>query len=77
MSNEERLYEFERALDKIKWDTVGISEVRKQGEELIKRKNKNYFCLKRKRVQRGMIIHKDIFPKIMKVQGTSERIHAF
>jgi len=34
------MYEFENALQKIKWDMVGISEMRREGEEMMKRKAK-------------------------------------
>ncbi len=30
LSNEKHVYEFEKTLDKIKWDIVGISGVRKR-----------------------------------------------
>ena len=42
LASEERLHEFEIVLDKIDWDIVGLSEVRKEGEWLIRRKNRNY-----------------------------------
>lgn len=35
--------EFERALERIKWDVAGVSELRREEERLIKRKNGNYF----------------------------------
>ncbi len=43
LTNEERMTEFETALDKIKWDVVGTSEIRKQGEGLLRRNNGNHF----------------------------------
>lgn len=41
--NVDRLYELGKASDKIEWDLIGLSEVRKRGEGLIKRKNRNLF----------------------------------
>ena len=32
MASEERVYEFERAIEKIKWDIIGLSAVRKKGK---------------------------------------------
>ena len=36
LSSSEKMLEMEMALDKIKWDVVGVSEVRKPGEECLK-----------------------------------------
>ena len=36
MSSREKMLEMEVALEKIKWDVVGVSEVRKPGEECLK-----------------------------------------
>lgn len=41
LANEDRLYEIERGLENKKWDIPGLSETRKEGEKLIKRKNGN------------------------------------
>ncbi len=43
IANEERMWKLETALDKIKWDTISISEVRKMREGLMLRKSGNYF----------------------------------
>ncbi len=43
LATEERLYELEKALENVKWDILGISEVRRVGENLIKRTNGNIF----------------------------------
>ncbi|KAI5651324.1 craniofacial development protein 2-like [Phthorimaea operculella] len=37
LSSEERLIELENALENINWDIVGLSEVRREGEECIER----------------------------------------
>ncbi len=42
-NNEERMYEFEKSVEKIKYDIIGLSEIRKLGENLIQRRNGNYF----------------------------------
>ncbi len=44
-ANEDQLYEFERGIQKIKWDIVGLVEVRREGERLQKRKNGNYLYI--------------------------------
>jgi len=43
MANEERLKEFESAVKDINWDIIGLSEVRRSGEGLSRRRNSNLF----------------------------------
>lgn len=43
LANEYRLHEFEKALEKINWDIVCLSETRREGNNLIMRKNGNLF----------------------------------
>lgn len=43
LENEDRLIELEAALIEVKWDIMGLSEVRRKGEGLIQRKSGNYF----------------------------------
>lgn len=38
LENEDRIYELKKALDKIEWDLIGLSEVRNIWEGLINRK---------------------------------------
>ncbi len=37
------MYLFEKQLEKIKWDIVGLAEIRREGESLTKRHNGNEF----------------------------------
>ncbi len=67
---------FMLALEKIRWDIVGLAEVRKMGEGLLKRTN-NYFYYKGEtKGYRGVgfYIKKEVFSKITKVKAISERI---
>ena len=43
LASEVRMNEIEEALKEIKWDIVGLSEIRRDGERIYKRKNGNYF----------------------------------
>ena len=72
-----RLYEFEKELGKLKWDIIGISETRREGEKLIKRKNGNYFYYfgETKGYRgTGFYIRSNIMKKVLVVKGISERI---
>jgi len=77
LANEPRLQELEHALTKINYDILGLSEVRKMGEGLIKRSNGNYFyyygTTKGYRGV-GFYIKKEIMERVTKVKAISERI---
>ena len=77
LANEERLVEFERALEGIKWNIVGLTEVRRVGENLIKRKNGHYlYYFGETKGYRGtwFYIHKDIMNRVILVKSVCERI---
>mgnify|MGYP000896327882 CR=1 FL=1 len=58
LASEERLHELELALEELKWDMVGLSEVGREGEELVRRTNGNYFCGRNERAKRSGILYK-------------------
>ena len=74
---EERLYELEKSFEKVKWDVIGLSEVRKMGEKLIKRKNNNYLYFFGETIGyrgTGFYINRRIIDIIIKIEGVTERI---
>ncbi|MBP1527199.1 MAG: hypothetical protein H9Q66_04685 [Spiroplasma ixodetis] len=77
MANEERLYEFEEALRDIKWDIIGLAEVRRKGEGLIRRKNGNYlyyFGETKGYKGIGFYINHRIWNKVIEIKRSTERI---
>jgi len=77
LANEPRIYELEQALSKIKFDIVGLSEVRKLGEGLYRRRNGNYFYYYGKtKGYRGVgfYINKELMRKISLIRAYSDRI---
>lgn len=77
LTSEERLWEFENELNKIKWEIVGLAEVRKKGEELVKRKNGNYFYYFGETAGQkgvGWYIKGEIWNKIVEIKKINERI---
>ena len=73
----DRIYELERAVSKIDWDIIRLSEIRREGEKLVRRKNGNYwyYCGERKGY-RGvrLYIKGKIWSKVEAVKMVSERI---
>ena len=43
MADKTRMLEFKKTIEGIKWDIIGISEVRKESENFSRRRNGNYF----------------------------------
>lgn len=77
MAGEDRLIEFENALQKIKWDVVGLSEVRREGENLVRRKNGNYFhYFGETKGQKGIgfYIKETTWKRVYEIKGINERI---
>lgn len=71
LANENRLYEIEEALQKVKWDIVG------EGEELIRRKNGNYlYYYGETKGYKGVgfYIRERIWKKVKELKSVSERI---
>jgi len=77
MAGEERLSELENALKEINWEIVGLSEVRREGERLIRRKNGNYFYYYRvTKGYRGVgfYVSHEIWDKVYEIKGINERV---
>ena len=75
-TGEEKLVEMEYILNELKWDIICLSEVRRYGENLIRRKNGNWFYyIGETRGYRGVgfYIHKRT-DKIIEVKGVNERL---
>lgn len=43
LRTEERLTELENAIDNIKWDIIGLAEVRRDGEDTLERNNSIFY----------------------------------
>ncbi len=77
VSGEDRLQVLENETKKIKWDIIGLAEVRRLGEKLIQGKNRNFFYyFGETRGFRGVVfyINKKVMNHVIKIQGISERI---
>lgn len=77
MANEERMQEFENALKDIKWDIIGLAEVRREGESLVKRKNDNYmYYYGETKGYRGVgfYIKGELEKDIIEIKSVSERV---
>lgn len=75
LSNEAYLIQFENAITKIKYDVIGLSEVKRIGEELISRNDYFFYYngITRRRGSVGFII-KNIWKNKFKIQSYSDRI---
>ena len=77
LANEERLLEFEESLKKVRWDILGIAEVRRAGNELIHRKNGDYlyFYGETKGYRSvGFLVKEKLWNKIKEIKQVNERI---
>ena len=79
MASEDRLYEFEKSLKEIKSDIIGLSEVRRNGESLVRRRNGHYlYYFGETKGCRGTgfykYINKNIMHNISSIRGVNERI---
>lgn len=77
MANEERVEEFENALKDIKWDIIGLAEVRREGESLVKRKNGNYmYYYGETKGYRGVgfYVKGELEKDIIEIKSVSERV---
>src|SRR6202012_424302 len=73
------MLEMETALDKIKWDVVGVSEVRKPGEECLKLQSGHTFFYRGSDSQTlihgvGLFIHKRWSNRITHTKSISDRV---
>lgn len=46
LASESKMYELDQALNSIKWDIIGLSEVRRYGEKVIEREDGSIFAFR-------------------------------
>lgn len=77
LSTEEKIVELDAALDHIKWDVVGLCEVKRLGECLLEKKNGHifyYYGETKGHYGVGFMVNKKLKQNIVSFQGISERI---
>ena len=79
LSSSEKMLEMELALEKIKWDIVGVSEVRRPGEECLKLQSGHTFFYRGSDSQTlihgvGLFIHKRWSNRIAHTKSISDRV---
>lgn len=77
LANEARVYEFEKAVEKLRWDIIGLAETRISGEKLVRKKNGNlfYFYGETKGYRGvGFFVKQKLTKDIIVIRGVSERI---
>jgi len=77
LASEVRMNEIEVVLKEVKWDIVGLSEIRREGERIYKKKNGNYFYFFGETVGQkgvGFYIKDRVWNRVIEVKGVSERI---
>lgn len=77
LASEGRVLELEHALDNLKFDILGLSEIRREGESIVKRKNGNilfYYGNTKGHKGVGFYIHKRCVKNVTEIRGISERI---
>jgi hypothetical protein len=75
---EDRLTELEKELDLIKWDIVGLSEVRRRGEELTELRSGSMFYYKGRENDSnsgvGFLVNRNIKNKVINYRNSGDRI---
>ena len=78
LSNESRLQELEEELDKIRWDIIGLSEIRRKGEEEIELNSGHILYYRGTNDGRtsgvGFLVHKKWKNHITEVDSASDRV---
>ena len=79
LSSSEKMLEMELALEKINWDVIGVSEVRKPGEECLKLQSGHTFFYRGSDSQTlihgvGLFIHKRWSNRITHTKSISDRV---
>ncbi|XP_072048648.1 craniofacial development protein 2-like [Amphiura filiformis] len=74
----ERLVELEEELEGVKWDIIGLGEVRRRGEDFTELKSGHHFyhigTKDKSEAGVGFLIHKSIAGNITEVKGINERL---
>ena len=77
LASEAKLQELEEELEKINWDIIGLSEVRRKGEELVELKSGHLFYYRGTETGRtsgvGFLINKTIKDRLLEIESTSDR----
>lgn len=78
MNKDEKIYELEEELSKIKWDIIGLAETRRKGESRIHLRSGNLLYCKGNEDNSnfgiGFIINKRLTRQIQTIKGISERV---
>ena len=78
LSNEARLQELEEELKFIKWDIIGLSEVRRKDEGMLELKSGHSFYFKGNKTGQnggvGFLVNKRLKNNILEVEGVSDRL---
>ncbi|XP_050561583.1 uncharacterized protein LOC126912619 [Spodoptera frugiperda] len=76
LGTEERLIELEHALSHIKWDIIGLAEVRREGEKILEREDSIFYHMGESSSQYGVgfLIHKKWKNNIIEFISYSDRI---
>jgi len=71
---EDRFTEFQNALRRFKWDIVGLSEVRRAGENLIKRNGNYFYYFGETKGQKGIGFYSsdETWKKVYEIKGANE-----
>ncbi|XP_062526852.1 craniofacial development protein 2-like [Bombyx mori] len=75
---DEKLVELEEEMDKLRWDVIGLSEIRRQGEDTITLQSGHLFFYREGEQKSqggvGFIIHKSLVNNIVSVGSVSNRV---
>ncbi|XP_013144778.1 PREDICTED: uncharacterized protein LOC106108224 [Papilio polytes] len=78
LRTDERIAELEEELSRLRWDIIGLSEVRREGEETIILKSGNLFFFREGDQQSqggvGFIVHKSLVNNVVKIESVSTRV---
>ncbi|XP_063542661.1 uncharacterized protein LOC134751209 [Cydia strobilella] len=78
LRTDEKLLELEEELSRLRWGIIGLSEVRREGEDMITLNSGNllYFREGEQRSQGGVgfIVHKSLVNNVVKIESVSNRV---
>ncbi|XP_038206257.1 uncharacterized protein LOC119828225 [Zerene cesonia] len=78
LRTDEKIIELEVELSKLRWDVIGLSEVRRQGEDTITLTSGNLFFFREGDQQSqggiGFIVHKSLINNIVSIKSVSSRV---
>lgn len=78
LRTDEKIVELEEELSKLRWDIVGLSEVRREGEDTIILKSGNLLYFREGDQQSqggvGFIVHKSLVNNVVKIESVSTRV---